>query len=53
MNKKYPTFFLTWFYKILRVPYPGYRIPLSSDELSRTHMLVMIAEGVLTNMVEK
>ena len=23
MNKEYPTFFLTWFNKILRVPYPG------------------------------
>ena len=23
MNKKYPTFFLTWFNKFLRVPYPG------------------------------
>ena len=24
MNKKYPTFFLTWFNKFLRVPYPGF-----------------------------
>ena len=23
MNKKYLTFFLTWFNKFLRVPYPG------------------------------
>jgi hypothetical protein len=23
MNKKYPTFFLTWFNKFSRVPYPG------------------------------
>ena len=23
MNKKYPTFFLTWFNKFTRVPYPG------------------------------
>ena len=26
MNKKYPTFFLTWFNKFLRVPYPGFKI---------------------------
>ena len=23
MNKKHPTFFLTWFNKFSRVPYPG------------------------------
>jgi hypothetical protein len=23
MNKKYPTFFLTWFNKFSQVPYPG------------------------------
>jgi hypothetical protein len=23
MNKKYPTFFFTWFNKFTRVPYPG------------------------------
>ena len=26
MNKKYPTFFLTWFNNFTRVPYPGLRL---------------------------
>jgi hypothetical protein len=26
MNKKYPTFFLTWFNKFSRVPYPGLKV---------------------------
>ena len=26
MNKNYPTFFLTWFNKFSRVPYPGCKI---------------------------
>ena len=26
MNNKYPTFFLTWFNKILRVSYPGFGV---------------------------
>ena len=25
MNKKYPTFFLTWFNKFSQVPYPGHK----------------------------
>jgi hypothetical protein len=26
MNKKHPTFFLTWFNKFSQVPYPGMRV---------------------------
>ena len=33
MNKKYPTFFLTWFNKFLRVPYPGHYVYNTSERL--------------------
>jgi len=34
MNKKYPTFFLTWFNKFSRVPYPGTQLAQSRSCLS-------------------
>ena len=30
MNKNYPTFFLTWFNKFSRVPYPGLKSEMST-----------------------
>ena len=33
MNKKYPTFFLTWFDKFAQVPYPGFLDPCVHMEM--------------------
>ena len=38
MNKKYPTFFLTWFNKFSRVPYPGTNVTIPGHLSHQAHL---------------
>ena len=57
MNKKYPTFFLTWFDKFSRVPYPGNLVwaslwirrpmPMNNKLIDVHHMIIYLVTLLL------